>query len=336
MFFMTRRSTVLRIFLPICLLLTIVVGFKFVSFIFQPVTPAASALVNVTPGLPLAEVAGRLQEAGVVRSASGFKLLAWLRGDNNRIKAGPYDFSGPATPGRVLNRLVAGDVRRQRLTIPEGFSLREIAARIEAEGLGRAETFLRLARDRKFIATLGIASPTLEGYLFPETYLFASGTPEDRLIKVMVRQFESRLSPDMVEGAAKLGLNPHQLVTLASIVQKEAGTLAEMPVIAAVFHNRLRRKMPLQADPTVIYGIANFNGNITRKDLRTPTPYNTYRIAGLPPGPIASPGEDALRAAAFPAKADYLYFVARGDGTHAFSTNLREHNQAVRHYQLKR
>jgi UPF0755 protein len=139
-----------------------------------------------------------------------------------------------------------------------------------------------------------------------------------------------------VEGAARLGLDPHQLVTLASIIQKEAGTRTEMPVIAAVFHNRLRRKMPLQADPTVIYGIADFNGNITRKDLRTPTPYNTYRMAGLPPGPIASPGEDALRAAAFPAKADYLYFVARGDGTHAFSKNLLEHNRAVRHYQLKR
>ncbi|HEY7745466.1 MAG TPA: endolytic transglycosylase MltG [Desulfuromonadales bacterium] len=333
---MTRRSTVLRIILPIFLLLTIAVGFKFASFVFQPVTPAASALVNVTPGLPLAEVAGRLQDAGVVRSASGFKLLAWLRGDVNRIKAGPYDFSGPAKPGSVLDRLVAGDVRRQRLTIPEGFSLREIAARIEAEGLGRAETILRLARDPKFIAGLGIASPTLEGYLFPETYLFASGTPEDRIIKAMVRQFKSRLAPDLVEGAARLGLDPHQLVTLASIIQKEAGTRTEMPVIAAVFHNRLRRKMPLQADPTVIYGIADFNGNITRKDLRTPTPYNTYRMAGLPPGPIASPGEDALRAAAFPAKADYLYFVARGDGTHAFSKNLLEHNRAVRHYQLKR
>jgi UPF0755 protein len=152
----------------------------------------------------------------------------------------------------------------------------------------------------------------------------------------MVRQFESRLAPELLEGAAKIGLDRHRLVTLASIIQKEAGTTSEMPVIAAVFHNRLRRKMPLQADPTVIYGIANFNGNITRKDLRTPTPYNTYRIAGLPPGPIASPGADALRAAAFPAKADYLYFVARGDGTHAFSKDLREHNRAVRHYQLKR
>jgi UPF0755 protein len=272
----------------------------------------------------------------VIRSASGFKLLAWIRGDARRIKAGSYDFGGPATPARVLDRLVAGDVRRQRLTIPEGFSLREIAVRIEEEGIGKAETFLHLAHDLEFIASLGIASPSLEGYLYPDTYLFDSGTPEDRLIRTMVRQFENRLAPDLVEGAAKLGLDPNQLVTLASIIQKEAGTRDEMPLIAAVFHNRLRRNMPLQADPTVIYGIANFNGNITRKDLLTTTPYNTYRIPGLPPGPIASPGEDALRAAAFPAKADYLFFVARGDGTHAFSKTLREHNSAVRQYQLKR
>jgi UPF0755 protein len=333
---MTRRSTLLLPILLVFLLLAIAVGFEFGSFINQPVTPAASTMVIVSPGLPFTEVARRLQDAGVVRSASGFKLLAWLRGDARRIKAGPYDFGGPATPGRVLDRLVAGDVRRQRLTIPEGFSLREIAARIEAEGIGRAETFLQLARDPGFIASLGIASPTLEGYLYPDTYLFDSGTPEDRIIRAMVRQFENRLAPDLVEGAAKAGLDPHQLVTLASIVQKEAGSRAEMPVIAAVFHNRLRLNMPLQADPTVIYGVADYNGTITRKHLLTPTPYNTYRMTGLPPGPIACPGEDALRAAAFPAESDYLFFVASGDGTHTFSRTLGEHNRAVQRYRLNR
>jgi UPF0755 protein len=333
---MTRRSTLLLPILLVFLPLAIAVGFEFGSFIYQPVTPAASTMVIVAPGLPFTEVARRLQDAGVVRNASGFKLLAWLRGDARRIKAGPYDFGGPATPGRVLDRLVAGDVRRQRLTIPEGFSLREIAARIEAEGIGSAETFLQLARDPEFIASLGIASPSLEGYLYPDTYLFDSGTPEDRIIRAMVRQFENRLAPDLVEGAAKAGLDPHQLVTLASIVQKEAGSRAEMPVIAAVFHNRLRLNMPLQADPTVIYGVADYNGTITRKHLLTPTPYNTYRMTGLPPGPIACPGEDALRAAAFPAESDYLFFVASGDGTHTFSRTLGEHNRAVQRYRLNR
>ncbi len=333
---MNRRFTAL---LPIVLVLfpLLVAGvIEFAAFLYQPLTPAASTVVNVSPGLSFAEVARQLQAEGVVRSAEGFKLLAWVRGDARRIKAGPYDFGGPATPGRVLDRLVAGDVRRQRLTIPEGFSLREIAARIEEEGIGRAETFLQLAQDPGFIASLGIASPSLEGYLFPDTYLFDSGTPEDRLIRTMVRQFTSRLVPDLVEGAAKWGLDSHQLVTLASIIQKEAGNRQEMPVIAAVFHNRLRRNMPLQADPTVIYGVDDYTGTITRKHLQTPTPYNTYRMVGLPPGPIASPGEDALRAAAFPAEADYLFFVARGDGTHTFSRTLSEHNRAVQQYRLNR
>lgn len=333
---MTRRATALLPIVLVLLPLIVASGLEFAAFLYRPVTPAASTVVSVSPGLPFAEVARQLQAEGVVRSAAGFKLLAWLRGDARRIKAGPYDFGGPATPGRVLDRLVAGDVRRQRLTIPEGFSLREIASRIEAEGIGRAETFLHLARDPGFIASLGIASPSLEGYLFPDTYLFDSGTPEDRLIRAMVRQFESRLAPDLVEGAAKAGLDPHQLVTLASIIQKEAGTREEMPVIAAVFHNRLRRNMPLQADPTVIYGVADYNGTITRKHLLTPTPYNTYRMTGLPPGPIASPGEDALRAAAFPAAADYLFFVASGDGNHTFSRTLGEHNRAVQQYRLSR
>lgn len=333
---MTRRSTVLLPILLVLLILLAAGGLEFAAFVYRPLKPAASTVVTVSPGLPFAEVARQLQAAGVVRSAEGFKLLAWLRGDARRIKAGPYDFGGAATPGRVLDRLVAGDVRRQRLTIPEGFNLQEIAARLEAEGIGRAETFLQLAQDPGFIASLGIASPSLEGYLFPDTYLFDSGTPEDRLIRTMVRQFTSRLAPDLVEGAAKLGLDPHQLVTLASIIQKEAGTRDEMPVIAAVFHNRLRRNMPLQADPTVIYGVADYKGTITRRHLQTPTPYNTYRMVGLPPGPIASPGEDALRAAAFPAEADYLFFVARGDGAHTFSRTLREHNHAVRQYRLNR
>lgn len=322
--------------LLIFLILFVAGGAEFAAFVYRPLKPADSRVVTVAPGDSFSEVARNLQDAGIIRSADGFKVLAWLRGDARRIKAGPYDFGNWATPGRVLDRLVAGDVRRQRLTIPEGFSLREIASRLEEEGVGRADTFLTLAADPDFVASLGLDSPSLEGYLFPDTYLFDSGTPEERIIRSMVRQFTSRLAPDVVEGAAKLGLDAHQLVTLASIIQKEAGNRGEMPLISAVFHNRLRRNMPLQADPTVIYGVEDYKGIITRKHLQTPTPYNTYRMRGLPPGPIASPGEDALRAAAFPAESDYLFFVSRGDGTHTFSRTLREHNQAVRQYRLSR
>lgn len=333
---MTSRSNALFSVFLVLLILIVAGSAEFAAFVYRSLKPATSTVVNVAAGDSLSEVARNLQDAGVIRSADGFKLLAWLRGDARRIKAGPYDFGGAATPGRVLDRLVAGDVRRQRLTIPEGFSLREIASRLEEEGVGRADTFLHLAYDPGFIASLGIDSPSLEGYLFPDTYLFDSGTPEERIIRSMVRQFTNRLAPDLVEGAAKLGLDPHQLVTLASIIQKEAGNRREMPLISAVFHNRLRRNMPLQADPTVIYGVEDYKGMITRKHLQTPTPYNTYRMRGLPPGPIASPGEDALRAAAFPADSDYLFFVSRGDGSHTFSRTLREHNRAVQEYRLNR
>lgn len=333
---MTLRFNALSSVLLILLILLVAAGAEFAAFVYRPLKPAASAVVTVAPGDSFTKVASRLQDAGIIRNADGFKLLAWLRGDARQIKPGAYDFGSAATPGRVLDRLVAGDVRRQRLTVPEGFSLREIAARLETEGIGRAETFLQLTHDPDFIASLGITSPSLEGYLFPDTYLFDSGTPEERIIRSMVRQFTNRLAPDVVEGAAKLGLDPHQLVTLASIIQKEAGNRSEMPIISAVFHNRLRRDMPLQADPTVIYGVENYKGTITRKHLQTPTPYNTYRMRGLPLGPIASPGEDALRAAAFPADSDYLFFVARGDGTHTFSRTLGEHNRAVQAYRLSR
>jgi UPF0755 protein len=264
-------------------------------------------------------------------------VLSRLRGNAHSIKAGEYDFQEPAAPGKVLDRLITGDVRRLKFTVPEGLNLTEIAAKLEAEGRGDKTAFLALARDPVFISTLGLDAPTLEGYLFPETYTLESGTSEERLIKAMVEQFRTRLgAEELVAAAAERGLDLHQMVTLASIIQKEAGNEAEMPVISGVFHNRLRLRMPLQADPTVIYGIADFDGNLTRKHLNTPTPYNTYRMRGLPAGPIASPGEKALRAAAMPAAVDYLYFVSQGDGTHVFSQTLKEHNNMVRRYQLRR
>jgi UPF0755 protein len=301
------------------------------------VAPPAPRLVAIQPGTSFAEVAARLEAEGVIAGALEFKVLSRVRGNAHSIKAGEYDFQEPAAPGKVLDRLITGDVRRLKFTVPEGLNLTEIAAKLEAEGRGDKTAFLALARDPVFISTLGFDAPTLEGYLFPETYTLESGTSEERLIKAMVEQFRTRLgAAELVAAAAERGLDLHQLVTLASIIQKEAGNEAEMPVISGVFHNRLRLRIPLQADPTVIYGIADFDGNLTRKHLNTPSPYNTYRMRGLPAGPIASPGEKALRAAAMPATVDYLYFVSQGDGTHVFSKTLKEHNNMVRRYQLRR
>ncbi len=220
--------------------------------------------------------------------------------------------------------------------MPEGFNLQEIAARLAKTGIASNEDFLLLCYDDSFIKTLGVDAKSLEGYLFPETYTYISSTTARQLLRAMVEQLENNISPALLAQAESLGMNRHQLLTLASIIQKEAGNTMEMPLISAVFHNRLKRGIALQADPTVIYGIKDFDGNLTRKHLVTPTPYNTYRKRGLPPGPIASPGQLALHAAANPADSKDLYFVAKGDGTHEFNATLKAHNRAVRRYQLKR
>jgi UPF0755 protein len=332
---MTKRPLIIAAVL--LLTLAAALALPFVSFLLRPVGPTKVVVVAVPAGVSFAETARRLEEGGVIGDARMFRLLARLRGDARRTQAGEYEFARPVRPGAVLDRLVSGDVRRRLFTIPEGLAMKEIAQRLEAEGFGPADAFLRVARDPAFIASLDLQAPSsLEGYLFPETYSLVFGLPPERILAAMVEQFRARLTPDLRAAAAARGLTLHQLVTLASIIQKEAGNNAEMPLISAVFHNRLKQRMPLQADPTVIYGIEAFDGNLTRDHLLQPTAYNTYRIRGLPPGPIASPGLDALKAAIFPADADYLYFVSRGNGTHVFSRTLAEHNQAVRQFQLSR
>lgn len=319
-------------FITICLI-SAVIGY---TLIFTPQAPPEPVTLDIQPGSSLYRVAQQLEQSGVVRSALALKVIARWNKSSHQIQSGRYLFDQAATPVQVLDRLIRGDVVKVSLTIPEGFSLQQIIARIDEAGFGHSEKLKQLAYDPDFIGSLGLEADSLEGYLFPETYLFAPGIGERALLKMMVEQFNSHIDDDLLRSAQKVGLNLHQLVTLASIIEKETGVTEEMPLISSVFHNRLRRKIPLQTDPTVIYGIKNFDGNITRKHLETPTPYNTYLIRGLPPGPIASPGLAALNAAAHPADTKYLYFVARGDGTHQFSSTLQEHNAAVRKYQLRR
>ncbi len=310
-------------------------GGSYALFLQKSVSPPAPITISIARGSSFGAVARNLYDAGIVSNVFGIKLLARLRGDAAAIQAGDYLFAEPATPGQILDRLVAGDVQLHRLTIPEGFSIKEIAERLQGSAFQDSATFLSLTREPAFINELGIKAVSLEGYLFPETYTFDSRTNSRQLIKAMVDQCLAELTPVLLAKAKEQNLNRHQLLTLASIIQKEAGDNSEMPLISAVFHNRLRRGIALQADPTVIYGVKDFDGNLTRRHLREITPYNTYRVPGLPPGPIASPGRAALEAAANPANVNYLYFVARGDGSHKFSSTLREHNAAVRRYQLK-
>ncbi len=301
-------------------------------YLTSPVQPERETIVDIAPGSSLTRVAADLQQRQIVRQALVLRILARWHGQEQQIQAGRYRFSASATPAQVLDRLVRGDVIKVSLTIPEGFTLRQIARRIDEAGFGSEDALLKLAYDADFIASLNIDAASLEGYLFPETYSFVQEISEGALLRMMVEQFQQRLTDDLREAAGSLDLSLHEHVTLASLIEKETGLVEEMPLISSVFHNRLIANMRLQTDPTAVYDLEDFSGTVTRAHLANPSPYNTYLIRGLPPGPIASPGLAALTAAVFPAQTDYYYFVSRKDGSHHFSRNLREHNQAIQRY----
>ncbi len=292
--------------------------------------------VTIRPGEGFGTITTQLQAKGLIQTPFKFRLYARFSGYHTQLKAGEYELSGQMSPRQILEILKGGKVRLYRVTIPEGYQLRQIAEAIQSAGFGRAQEFHRLATDPEVARSAGIEAQTLEGYLFPDTYHFPRNLQQRAIIDAMLKRFRAAITDEWQARARAIDLSLHEVVTLASIIEKETGDPAERPLISSVFHNRLRKGMRLETDPTVIYGIKDFNGNLTRKDLRTPTPYNTYVIRGLPPGPIASPGAAALEAALYPAESDYLFFVSRRDRTHQFSTNWKDHNQAVREYQLRR
>ena len=264
-------------------------------------------------------------------------LYAQARGFDRQVKSGEYELSGELSPLEILDKFVAGEVKTHAVTVPPGWHAREIAARFELADIVAADEFLALALDPAFSRELGIEADSLEGYLFPETYRFRRHTPADEVLRRMVEQFRAAWT-DADRALLEAYRWPlHDVVTLASIVEKETGAAEERRRVAAVFDNRLRRRMRLQSDPTVIYGVlttrGEFDGNIRKRDLTTDTPYNTYTRGGIPPGPIASPGMAAIRAVLDPEEGPYLYFVSENDGTHHFSTNLRDHEAAVTRYQ---
>jgi UPF0755 protein len=290
-------------------------------------------VVEIPRGATLAGVAEILESAGVIRNATAFALLARYRDHAGALRAGEYAFAASLGAGEVLDRLAAGAVMTHRVVVPEGLRIEEVATRIEAAGLGSAAEFLRVAREPATAAALGIPATSLEGYLFPETYALARGLPADEIARLMVEHFFA-VWREVEPQAAARGLSMHDVVVLASLVEKETAAAEERPLVAAVFLNRIGRGMRLETDPAVIYGIADFDGNLRRAHLLDVTNlYNTYQHAGLPPGPIASPGAAALRAVVDPAEADYLYFVARRDGTHQFSRSYGDHVRAVNRFQ---
>ncbi len=295
-----------------------------------------SHIVSVAPGESFGMLSARLEKAGVITSDIRFKIMARLSGDDKRLRAGEYVLSTAMSPLEIIDILASGKVLLHRLTIPEGYTIDQVAAEVEKAGLASAEEFSRLARDPSLVAELQLEGPSLEGYLFPDTYHFPREATARGIITTMVSAYQSLVTDEWRNRARELDLSMHDIVTLASIIEKETGDPSERPIIASVFHNRLKKRMRLESDPTVIYGIASFDGNITRRHLSSATPYNTYVIRGLPPGPIANPGRAALEAALYPAQTDYLFFVSKKDGTHYFSKTIAEHTEAVRKYQLRR
>lgn len=297
----------------------------------------AERFLDIPPRTTVAEIGRRLVEAGVVSDPYLFRIALWRSGTES-LQAGEYRFAGEAAIAEVIDRLARGDVFTRRLTFPEGLTIADMAQIYEDQGFGTAEDFVHAAQDGRLIADLDPDATDLEGYLFPETYQLARHETAAALVGAMVERFRVVFTDDLRGRAEAAGFTARQTVALAAIIEKEAGARDERPLVAAVYRNRLRIGMPLQADPTVIYALqkaGTYDGNLRRADLVFDSPYNTYRYGGLTPGPIAAPGEASLVAALSPADVPYLYFVSRNDGTHAFANTLAEHNANVRRFQVE-
>jgi UPF0755 protein len=295
-------------------------------------------LLEIPSGSGPAAIGRTLVGAGVVRDELTFRMALWLSGNARRLQAGEYRFDRPLSSVAVIDKIARGEVDLQPLTFREGLTIREMAEVFEKSGRGSAAAFIEAASDPSPIRSLDPAATDLEGYLFPDTYSLPRQVTAARVVRAMVDRFQQGLSPEITAAAKERDLSVRELVTLASLVEKETGRAEERPIVAAVYANRLRIGMGLQCDPTVIYALqkaGRYDGNLRRDDLAFDSPYNTYRYAGLPPGPIAAPGQGSLAAAARPAQVPYLYFVSRNDGSHEFATTLDEHNRNVRKYQVQ-
>lgn len=296
----------------------------------------AERFVDIPAGTGTAAIGRRLIDAGVVRDGLTLRAALWWTGRSRALQAGEYRFDRPLSAVAVIDRLARGDVYTRNLTLPEGLTIQEMARVYETRGFGPAASFRAAAAESALVRDLDPGAPDLEGYLFPDTYALPRGAPARALVSLMVARFRATYAGLRPRAEAQ-GLTTREVVTLASLVEKETGQAEERPLVAAVYRNRLTIGMGLQADPTVVYALqqaGRYDGNIRRQDLAVDSPYNTYRHPGLPPGPIAAPGRASLEAALVPASVSYLYFVSRNDGSHAFATTLAEHNRNVRRFQI--
>ncbi len=310
-------------------------AFLVVSSALQPAArEAPQRVVVIPPGASLEQIATLLAEAGVLRSAPAFIVAARVRGVGGRLQSGEYLLSPTMSPLQILDRLVRGQVLLHRVTVPEGYTAAQIADLLAMGGLAGREAFLRLVREEgdSFAFDFLEGRRDLEGYLFPDTYAIPRGLPPRQIVQTMLSRFEQRVTPALRREIRARGATLHEVLTVASMVEREAKLAAERPIIAGVIYNRLQRGWRLEIDATVLYALGRHGGPLTAADLLVDSPYNTYRQTGLPPGPISNPGLAAIEAAARPAATPYLFYVLRPDGSHAFSSTLQEHQRNIRRW----
>jgi UPF0755 protein len=319
----------LRFLITLFLLAALAAGGWWAWSVYTPVAPPANRFVLLRPGFSTHRIGLELKKAGIIRSEFAFRLWHILH-PKLSLKAGEYLFDREATLPQAYDRIVRGDIYFHEVTIPEGYTMFDIAKAMEEAGLGSAAEFLKIAQARTDLITdLAPEAKSLEGYLFPNTYQFTRTQTHEEMIGVMVHQFR------LVAQQIGLTSNVHQTVTMASIVEKETAAPDERPMVASVYYNRLARQMALDADPSVIYAhllAGDYSGSLHHADLAVNSPYNTYRFPGLPPGPIGNPGRSSLEAAMHPAQSDFYYFVSDGNGHHRFARDLTEHNRNVASY----
>jgi UPF0755 protein len=292
--------------------------------------------IEIPKGATFRQAAEIFYKEGVIRNKNLFLFIGRISRIDRKIRAGYYSIYSSMNTFDLLKVLRMGQIIEYEVTVVEGDSLREIADKLSEKGIVDKEDFRDLSADKDFLSSYHITAPTFEGYLFPATYKIPKGMDPEDAIGMMINKMNEKYYGKLAQRAAEIGLSEREVLTLASIIEKEAVTDKERPLISAVYHNRLRKKMPLQADPTAIYGVKSSREKITAEDIRRKTAYNTYMIKGLPPGPIASPGMKSIMAALYPANVPYLYFVSNNDGTHHFSVTAEEHEKAVKLYRQKK
>lgn len=328
----TRKKKILLLVMVPVLVAVALLAHLMVFLTFSPGDGTVQKVVEIKRGASLRKIAADLETAGLVTSARMFAFYGQLSGASGKIQAGTYEFDDAMSPQYIMRKMISGDVMVLYFTVPEGYSIYQIAELLEQQGFFKKEGFLRQCFNKELLDDLGIKAASVEGYLYPSTYQMPREMDEAGLIRIMAEQFFSIYSRNFERQVKARKMRLHEVLTLASIIEKEAVVPYERPLIASVFTNRLKRGMRLQSDPTAIYGQRAFGAKVRGKDVRNNSNYNTYRINGLPPGPIGNPSSEAIEAVLNPAKTDYLYFVAKKNGTHHFSTNLAEHNRAVNLY----